>query len=108
MIAEHVIGRTTRANAITSFNKLAPRQLWWLIGVAGVVSAFLIMAFYTEVSAWVFAYIPKAISGGLNSTDPAVTGKAFGDLISSPWQSLAVGGAGVGRGDHPGRRLARH
>ena len=88
MISEHVIGRTTRANAITSFTKLAPRQLWWLIGVAGVVSAFLIMAFYTEVTAWVFAYIPKAISGGLNSTDPTVTGQAFTSLISSPWQSL--------------------
>ncbi|MFO7697769.1 MAG: sodium-dependent transporter [Anaerolineae bacterium] len=88
MIAEHVIGRTTRANAITSFRKLAPKEAWWLIGVAGVLSAFLIMAFYTEVAAWVFAYIPRAISGGLNSTDPAVTGKVFTDLISSPWQSL--------------------
>jgi len=88
MISEHVIGRTARANAITSLRKLAPKQIWWLIGVAGVISAFLIMAFYTEVAAWVFAYIPSAISGALNSTDPAVTSQAFSNLIGSPWKSL--------------------
>ncbi|NLX42031.1 MAG: sodium-dependent transporter [Chloroflexi bacterium] len=88
MISEHIIGRTTRKNAIDSLRSLAPRQVWWLIGAAGVLSAFLIMAFYTEVAAWVFAYIPRAISSALNTTDPAVSEKAFADLINSPWQSL--------------------
>ena len=35
-----------------------------------------------------FAYIFKSIGGGILSTDPAVTSKAFTDLITNPLQSL--------------------
>jgi SNF family Na+-dependent transporter len=53
------------------------------------------MSFYSEVAAWVFAYIFKAASGEILSTDPAVTGAAFsahhGSLAES---ALAVAGAG--------------
>jgi len=88
MIAELAIGRRAKANAITSFQKLAPKQAWWLIGAAGVLSAFLIMAFYSEVAGWVFAYIFKAATGALATTDPKALGQAFGDLIADPVQSL--------------------
>jgi NSS family neurotransmitter:Na+ symporter len=89
MIAEITMGRSAKTNPITTLQRLAPRgQPWWLIGAFGVVAAFLIMAFYSEVVAWVFAYVPKAISGEILSSDPKVTGAAFGALISDPMQSL--------------------
>jgi len=76
MISEHVIGRRGRTDAIGSMRKLAPKTPWWLVGAAGVAAAFLIMAFYTEVAGWVFAYIVKAVislfqgaAGELASTD---------------------------------------
>jgi len=90
MITEHAIGRAARADAIGSLRKLAPKQLWWLIGVAGVAAAFLIMAFYTEVIGWVWVYIIKAFSGQLVTTDPAVTGKVFGSVVGNPWISLVA------------------
>lgn len=89
MVSELVLGRAARSNAIATMQKLAPaKQPWWLIGAAGVLAAFMIMAFYSEVAAWVFAYIIKAIQGGILSTDPNVTKAAFGDLVSNPVQSL--------------------
>ncbi len=88
MIAEQVIGRKAKADAIGTFNKLAPKSPWWLVSGAGILSAFLIMAFYTEVAGWVFAYIFKAASGSILSSEPAVTSAAFGSLITSPTQSL--------------------
>lgn len=88
MISELAIGRRAKANAVTSFRKLAAREPWWLIGAAGVLAAFLILAFYTEVAAWVFAYIFKAATGGLATIDPKVTAEAFTSLITSPVQSL--------------------
>ncbi|MGI5915831.1 MAG: sodium-dependent transporter [Anaerolineae bacterium] len=88
MIAEQAIGRRARANAITSLRTLAPRAPWWLVGAAGVLSAFLIMAFYTEVAGWVFAYVAKSASGALLSTDPAVTSAAFDSLVTNPTQAL--------------------
>ncbi len=89
MIAEVSLGRRARADAITSLRKAAPNRLpWWLIGVSGVLAAFLIMAFYSEVAGWVFAYVVKAVSGGLLSTDPQVTSQVFGALVSDPLQSV--------------------
>jgi NSS family neurotransmitter:Na+ symporter len=90
MISEIALGRSARANAIDAMRKVSPskKQPWWLIGAGGALAAFLIMAFYTEVAGWVFAYIFKSISGGFLSTDPAVTSQAFVDLISNPWQAL--------------------
>ncbi len=90
MISELMLGRSARANAITTLQKLAPKnQPWWLVGVMGVAAAFIILAFYTEVSAWVFAYVFQSLAGGAVSTDPAVTSAAFNDLVTSPLQSLA-------------------
>ncbi len=89
MISEIMLGRTVKANAITTLRKLSPRrQPWGLVGVSGVVAAFLILCFYTEVAGWVFAYIIKGISGSVLTTDPEVASAAFGKLISDPIQSL--------------------
>lgn len=89
MIAELMIGRRSRSDALTTFRVLHPKnETWSLIGAAGVLAAFLILAFYTEVAGWVFAYIFKAASGSVLSTDPQVTSAAFVKLISDPVQSI--------------------
>lgn len=89
MIAEIAIGRRAKANPITALQKLAPSRVpWWLIGLSGMVAAFLILSFYSEVVAWVFAYVLKAVDGSILSSDPQVTQAAFAALIGNPWQSL--------------------
>jgi NSS family neurotransmitter:Na+ symporter len=88
MIAEQMLGRKGRGDAVTVLQRLAPKQLWWVIGAGGILASFLIMAFYSEVAGWVFAYIFKSISGSILSTSPEVTSAAFGSLISDPIQSL--------------------
>lgn len=111
MIAETMLGRTARADAVTSFEILAPRGQWWwkAVGWMGFAAALLIMAFYSEVAGWVYAYVFKAISGEASTTDPKVAGAAFGSLVSSPftvliwqWVVLAVTGGiimfGVSKG----------
>ena len=89
MIAEITVGRAAKANPITALQILTPsKKPWWLVGVAGVVAAFLILSFYSEVVAWVFAYVFKAIGGSILSSDRHVTEAAFNSLISDPLQSL--------------------
>lgn len=89
MIVEIVLGREARANPISALQALAPkRQPWWLIGAAGMLAAFLILSFYSEVVAWVFAYVLKALRGSILSSDRQVTEAAFSALISDPLQSL--------------------
>ncbi|MGL5391314.1 MAG: sodium-dependent transporter, partial [Shewanella sp.] len=89
MIAELTLGRAAKADAITTFVKLAPRRsAWWVIGLLGVICAYLIMGFYSEVAGWVFAYIFKSADGSLLSSSPQATGAAFDALIHNPWQAL--------------------
>lgn len=89
MMAELSVGRQARSNPITALQKLAPKgQPWWLIGAAGMIAAFLILSFYSEVVAWVFAYVFKAIGGSILSNDPHVTEAAFNSMIGDPVQSL--------------------
>jgi neurotransmitter:Na+ symporter, NSS family len=89
MIAELLLGRRSKSDALTTFRVLYPkRESWALIGAAGVLSAFLILAFYTEVAGWVVAYVFKAASGAVLSSDPKVTSAAFEKLITDPMQSI--------------------
>ena len=89
MIGEIMLGRKARANAIGTWHKIAPGSPWFLVGVAGVLAAFSIMAFYTDVAGWVFAFVVKSVSGQLNAVDPKVGEAAFGSMVSDPIGSLS-------------------
>lgn len=100
MLAEIVIGRKTRANAVESFRILSPGRPWYLTGVAGVLSSFLIMAFYTCVAGWVYAYIFKAATGALSSTSTAAVSQVFKTLSSGViepfvWQIIVLAVIGL-------------
>ncbi len=89
--------------------KIRPCKTPWCVDRRCGVLCLHDQAFYSEVAAWVFAYIVKAIGGGILSTDPTVTKTAFGALVSNPllsllwqWIDLAVVGSiillGVNKG----------
>lgn len=88
MIGEIMLGRVARSNAVGTWKKIAPGSLWYLVGVSGVVAAFLIMAFYTDVAGWVFQFVVRAATGELNAVDPKVGEAVFGAMVSNPWHSL--------------------
>jgi NSS family neurotransmitter:Na+ symporter len=90
LISETMLGRTARADAVSSFDRLAPKGQWWwkIIGWMGFAAAFLIMAFYSEVAGWVYAYIFKSLTGEISTTDPEVAKQVFGALVASPTSSL--------------------
>ena len=100
MIVETMLGRAARANAVSTFEQLEPRQGGWkIIGWMGFVAALLIMSFYSGVAGWVYAYIFKAMSGEIATTDPKIAGAAFGQLVSNPvasliWQWVVLGVTG--------------
>jgi NSS family neurotransmitter:Na+ symporter len=81
MISEFIIGRRSRANAVGSFKKLAPRQPWFLTGIAGVLAAFLIMFFYTDVAGWVYSYIFKSAAGTFAAVRPGDTANIFNNFV---------------------------
>ncbi|MDR3494040.1 MAG: sodium-dependent transporter [Ancalomicrobiaceae bacterium] len=102
MIAETMLGRAARADAVTSFDRLAPKGQWWWKGIGwmGFAAALLIMAFYSEVAGWVYAYIFKSVTGEISTVDPKVAAVVFGKLVADPtssliWQWVVLGVTGV-------------
>ena len=103
MIAETMLGRTARANAVSTFERLAPKGqggAWSIIGWMGFAAALLIMAFYSEVAGWVYAYVFKAATGAIATTDPKAAAATFGGLVADPvaalfWQWVVLAITGV-------------
>ena len=70
MLSEFTIGRSAQLNVYGSFRKLAPNRPWYLIGLVGVVAAFMILAFYTAVAGWTLEYIYQSIINGFQGKSP--------------------------------------
>ena len=87
LVVELTIGRKMRANAIQAYGTLIPGQRFWAgIGMAGVAAAFLIMAFYTDVAGWVFAYVFKSFAAFFAGR--TLDGATFGALAGGTWEPL--------------------
>ena len=69
MMGEFIIGRSGRANASGSFEKLAPGTRWKWVGRLGILTAFLILGFYVVVCAWTMEYILQSATGQLMSLE---------------------------------------
>jgi NSS family neurotransmitter:Na+ symporter len=88
MLSEFAIGRSGQSDAVGSFRKIDPRGKWWLIGVMGVISAFLIMGFYSVVSGWTFEYIYQALTNQFTGKDSATLAAGFATFSSHPYRPL--------------------
>ncbi len=95
MIAEFYIGRRTRRNAVGALDTLAPRSGWRVIGIMGLLAAYLIMFFYSCVAGWVYSYVFKALSGDFVHITAASVKVQFGQAITNPlppliWQLIVL------------------
>ena len=87
MVVEHAIGRRMRLDAVRAYGRVVPGQPGWaLIGWGGLASAVLIMAFYTDVAGWVFAYVVEAFAAALGGA-PLDSG-TFSRLATGTWEPL--------------------
>jgi NSS family neurotransmitter:Na+ symporter len=87
LVVELTIGRKMRQNAINAYGSAVPGQKAWAgVGMAGVAAAFLIMAFYTDVAGWVFAYVFKSFGAFLSGA--TLDSRTFGALAGGSWEPL--------------------
>ncbi len=72
MLSEFIIGRRGQRNAFGSFKRLAPGKPWYLVGVMGIVAAFMILAFYSTIAGWTLHYVIQSFANtfaGKTSTE---------------------------------------
>ncbi|CAN5324147.1 sodium-dependent transporter [soil metagenome] len=91
MISEILIGRRGRRNPITTLGLLGEEEAghrhWQLVGVLGIVAAFLILSFYSVIAGWSLAYIVQAASGAFTGADASRIGSLFSETIGVWWKS---------------------
>ncbi len=62
MLSEFIIGRRGQRNALGSFKRLAPGKPWFIVGVMGIVAAFMILAFYSTIAGWTLHYVLQSFT----------------------------------------------
>jgi len=79
LMAELIIGRHTRSNAVGALRKLAPTprvaKLGSVVGFAGILTVTLILSFYSIVSGWMLAWLLNSLASifGLDAVSSWLT-----------------------------------
>ena len=90
MLAETLIGRRARLSPANALKVLAlqaghsGRWSWWAF--AGMITALLILSFYSVVGGWSLDYIINMGKGDFQGTTADQVGAYFGKVISDPWR----------------------
>lgn len=90
LLAEFLIGRSSRKSAVEAFAALVPGRFWPLTGILGVLTCFVLLSFYSVVGGWVLAYVFYAVTGQLAGV--VDYGAFFGGLIANPGEVLLFQG----------------
>jgi len=89
MIAEILIGRSTQNSPVGAFKSLAgPRSPWVGMGWLSVLSAFVLLSFYSVVAGWSLHYAWLSISDQLAGLGPDNVAPVFGSLHASAGANL--------------------
>ncbi len=81
MLAEMVIGRAGEKNPVGALKHLKPGTPWFLVGVLGVFTGFVILSFYTVIAGWTVYYFIQAAGGGLIVPEGQESAEYFGGLF---------------------------
>ncbi len=86
MLGEMIIGRKTQSDPYGAYKKL--NKNWGFLGSIGILTAFLILSFYSVVGGWVIKYIVSTLLGVIGTDKTAY----FTGFISSSIEPLIYHG----------------
>ncbi|MEY8416440.1 sodium-dependent transporter [Tissierella praeacuta] len=69
MLGEMIIGRKTQLDPYGAYKKL--NKNWGFLGSIGILTAFLILSYYSVVGGWVIKYIVATVTGKIGSDKAA-------------------------------------
>ncbi len=86
MIAEFVIGRSSKANTVGAYRTLAPGKPWIVAGFLGVVAGILVLSFYSVVAGWTLHYTVDSLA--LRLVGHHDYQEVFSTFVANPWKPL--------------------
>lgn len=93
MTAELAVGRASQRSIASSFDTLEKKgQKWHFSKFLGIAGNYLLMMFYTTISAWMLIYLVKYANGSiLEYKSAAELGDVFGSIVTnSPLVTAAM------------------
>ncbi|MBE7063070.1 MAG: sodium-dependent transporter [Ruminococcaceae bacterium] len=92
MTMELAVGRASQRSIASSFDVLEkPGQKWHWLKFLGIAGNYLLMMFYTTISAWMVLYFLKYASGSIMQfTTAEELGGVFGEMVTNSTLLLAV------------------
>ncbi|MEC9484055.1 MAG: sodium-dependent transporter [Halomonas sp.] len=97
LMSEWLLGRIGQRNPISTMSVITTRlrrsPAWVLIGVFGILGAYLILSFYSVIGGWALAYIQLGAVNTFAGLESEAIGTLFSDLLADPmrlllWHSL--------------------
>jgi len=97
LVTEWMIGRRGQSNPVNAMATVAGKagksQAWLLVGVAGVIGAFLILSFYSVIGGWSLYYTLGSVTGDFSGQDADGIGALFSGMLANPgllllWHSI--------------------
>ncbi len=83
MLSEFTIGRAGQGNSMASFRKLSNNRLWQIVGIMGMMTAYIIMSYYAIIAGWSLDFIYESAAGNMMNHTPESLSTAFHAFISS-------------------------
>lgn len=84
LLAEFVIGRGSGKDAISAYRFFKPHSKWYLVGLLGMITCFILLSFYSVVGGWILLYLVEALLGNVSGISSDSYGELFNTLISNP------------------------
>lgn len=88
MLSEFIIGRNTQSNPFRAFRKLAPKSIWKNFGYLSIITAIIILAFYSTVAGWTLEYVIEAIKNSFQSKTTEELSTKYNTFISSSYRPV--------------------
>ena len=61
ILVEFSLGRHTQKNPICAIDQIRPKSLWKGVGALGILTAFLILTYYSVIGGWTLGYIVQTL-----------------------------------------------
>lgn len=88
LVSEWLLGRRGQKNPASTMSELARTakkpKAWAIVGISGIIGAFLILSFYSVIGGWSLYYTLNSVSGAFSGQDADGIGALFNGMLSDP------------------------
>ncbi|MDT8879115.1 sodium-dependent transporter [Halomonas saccharevitans] len=88
LVAEWLVGRRGQNNPANAMADLAKAsgasRGWMIVGISGILGAFLILSFYSVIGGWSLYYTLSSVTGAFSGQDADGISALFSGMLASP------------------------